>query len=240
MTPNGAILFAVTVVLGAMFASGPTGLLVTAVLVLVFGLVEVRWRTIGALAWSTAIVLPLAIFLSVVWVVIVGRAPSEVAANVPGTRAAALLHVVTICVRLFLVALVIQLTVRRFHHRTALAFIRAITAPLLVKKLLVLTLSLVDTILHAVDRSRTALVAGGVITARPSLRNIGNGWVLVQTVWLSVTTIAIGRVRDKWPAEHTLARLDEALASDVTGLTISDWVWLAVAVASAVLAFVVR
>ena len=56
---------------------------------------------------------------------------------------------------IFLVALVIQLAVRRFHNMTALAFIRAITAPLVVKKLLVLTLSLIDTILHAVDRSRT-------------------------------------------------------------------------------------
>ena len=240
MTPNGAILFAVVVVLGAMFASSATGLAAVAVLVLTFALIEVRWRTVGALVWSATIVLPLAIFLSLVWVVIVGRAPSEIAAGLPGTRVAALLHVVTVCLRLFLVALVIQLAVRRFHNMTALAFIRAITAPLVVKKLLVLTLSLIDTILHAVDRSRTALVAGGVITARPSLRNIGNGWVLVQTVWLSVTTIAVGRVRDKWPAEHTLTRLDEALASDTTTLTMTDGAWLTAALAAAIVSFVVR
>ena len=86
-------------------------------------------------------------------------------------------------------------------------------APPTIKKLLVLTLSLIETILHAVDRARAALIAAGIITRAHSWRNLRNGWVLVQTVWLTVLTIAIGRMRDKWPIEGTLARLDGALAA---------------------------
>ena len=44
--------------------------------------------------------------------------------------------------------------------------------PLAVKRLLVLTLSLIETLRHSVDRSHTALVASGVITRGLSLRNL--------------------------------------------------------------------
>jgi hypothetical protein len=119
---------------------------------------------------------------------------------------------------------------------TPLEFIRALRAPAAFKTLLALTLSWIDTILHAVDRSRTALVTAGVIAPRLSVRNIANGWLLVQTVWLSVVTIAMGRLRDKWPAENTLARLDEALAAAPQRVTWRDGLWVAAAVAAVVAA----
>ena len=127
----------------------------------------------------------------------------------------------------------------RFAHVTPLQFIRGLTAPLVVKKLLVLTLSWIDTILHAVDRSRTALITSGIIAPRLSFRNAANGWILVQTVWLSVITIALGRLRDKWPAENTVARLDEVLAAPAQPLARSDWLWIAAAAAALVTAQVV-
>ena len=61
------------------------------------------------------------------------------------------------------------------------------------KKLLVLSLSLIETTLQAVDRARAALIAAGIITRGFSWRNLRNGWLLVQTVWLTVVTIALGR-----------------------------------------------
>jgi hypothetical protein len=45
-------------------------------------------RVIGALLWSAGIVLPLAAFMGLVWIGIVGRAPHEIAANLEGSRAA--------------------------------------------------------------------------------------------------------------------------------------------------------
>lgn len=239
MTPNGAIVFGLVAIGAAMFSRG-SGLLAVLALCFAFGAVEIRGRTFRALLWSAGIVAPLAAFMALVWIGFVGRAPAEIAAQVPGTRMAALVHVATVCLRLFLVALTIQFVVLRFAHVTPLQFIRSVTAPPMLKKLMVLTLSLIDTVLHAVDRARTALVAAGVVTARFSLANVANGWVLVQTVWLSVITIATGRLRDKWPSENTLARLDAALAGVRTPLTRTDFAWMSLAALTAAIAFAVR
>ena len=68
-----------------------------------------------------------------------------------------------------------------------------------------------------------------------------HGWVLVQTVWLTVVTIAIGRTRDKWPVEHTLARLDGALATSMAPrLGAADCGWIALIVAGAAIAWGLR
>jgi hypothetical protein len=239
MTPNGAIAFGLIVIVAAMLSHAP-GLAILAALCLAFALIEIRTRMTKALTWSVAIVAPLAAFMALVWIVIVGRAPAEIAANVPGSRLAALVYVLTVCGRLFLVALVVQLVTRRFEHLTPLQFIRTASAPPIVKKLTVLTLSLIDTILHAVDRARTALIAAGVITARMSTRNFANGWLLIQSTWLSVVTIATGRLRDKWPTENTLARLDHALAGPPTPLARADLIWMSAAAVAAVVAVAVR
>jgi len=239
MTPNGAIVLAAVLVGGAMLTRDLVGLAALSLFCLGFGAIELRGRTVRALAWSAAIMAPLAAFMAVVWVGVVGRSPGEIAAGVTGTRAAALTHVAIICTRLFLIALVTQLVILRFADMTPLAFTRALRAPVVLKKLIALTLSWIDTILHAVDRSRTALITAGVITPRFSPRNAANGWILVQTVWLSVITIAIGRLRDKWPAENTLARLDEALATPAPPFRIGDGAWIAAAIAAVATARVV-
>jgi hypothetical protein len=234
MTPNGAIMFGLAVIAGAVAAGHLTGLTIMLALCAAFAAVELRDRAGKALAWSAAIVAPLAGFLVVVWVGVMGRSPDEMAAGLTGTRTAAFAYVLTLCLRLFLIALVTQLLVMRFAHVTPMRFIRGLTAPLVVKKLLVLTLSWIDTILHAVDRSRTALITSGIIAPRLSLRNAANGWILVQTVWLSVITIALGRLRDKWPAENTVARLDEVLDTPAQSLSYADWLWIAAAAAALV------
>ena len=239
MTPNGAIIFALAVIAGAVAAGHFAGLAIVLALCAAFAAIELRARAGKALAWSAAIVAPLAAFLVIVWVGVVGRSPDEMAAGLPGTRTAALVYVLTISLRLFLIALIVQLVVMRFAHATPLHFIRDMAAPLVAKKLLVLTLSWIDTMLHAVDRSRTALVTSGIIAPRLSFRTAANGWILVQTVWLSVVTIAVGRLRDKWPAENTVARLDQVLDTPARPLARADWLWIAAATAAIVMSQVV-
>lgn len=232
MTPNGAAAFALIVIVAAVAAHSLIGLAVLLALCLAFGGIELGRRTLNAFAWPVGVVAPLALFMGIVWIGVVGRSPAEIAAGVSGARTAALGYVTVVCARLFLVALAIRLVVLRFADSTPLAFIGALKAPLTAKKLIALTLSWMDTILHAVDRSRTALVTAGIIAPRLSLRNAANGWILVQTVWLSVVTIAIGRLRDKWPAESTLARLEEALRAPAPSLTPRDGWWMAAAIAA--------
>ena len=122
--------------------------------------------------WSAGIVAPLAAFMALVWIGIVGRAPAEIAAGEAGSRAAAAAYVAVVCMRLFIIAFAVQAAFLHFAGWTPLAFVRALAAPPVVKKLLVLTLSLIETMLHAIDRARTALIAAGIITRRMSWRNL--------------------------------------------------------------------
>jgi hypothetical protein len=233
MTPNGAVIFVLLVIAAALIARDPVGLTIVLALTLTFALGS-KGRIFGALAWSAGIVLPLAAFMGLVWIGIVGRAPVEIAANIDGSRATAAAYVAVICLRLFIIAFAIQAAFLHFARWTPLRFVGGLTAPAIPKKLLVLTLSLIETILQAVDRARTALIAAGIITRKPSWRNLRHGWILVQTVWLTVVTIAIGRTRDKWPIEDTLTRLDGALATGAAPrLGATDFAWLALAAAGA-------
>ena len=232
MTPNGAVLFALAVMAGGMVSQRLAALFLILGVCLAFGLIETRRHLLKAIAWSVAIVAPLAAFMGRVWVGIIGRAPAEIAAGVPGSRAAAFAFVTLVCLRLTVIALIVPLLVQRFTHLTPLQFVRALTLPLAAKRLLALTLSFIDTFLHAVERARIALITAGVVTPRVSLTNATQGWILVQTVWLSVVTIAIGRLRDKWPTEQTLARLDHVLHGPAPSLTIKDGVWIGLAVAA--------
>jgi hypothetical protein len=239
MTPNGAVLFALIAMTVAMLSQHLTALLVVSALCVAFGVIETRASLAKALGWSGAIVAPLFFLMAIAWVGLIGRAPDEIAAGVAGSRTAAFAFVALVSLRLAVIALIVQLVVRRFGHLTPLGFVRALWLPLAGKRLLALTLSFIDTFLHAVDRARTALVTAGVVTARLSLGNATQGWVLVQTVWLSVLTIALGRLRDKWPTEHTVARLDHVLCAPAPSFAVRDGIWIAGAGVAAVLASLV-
>ena len=232
MTPNGAVAFVLLIIVSALLGRDLAGLLIVLCAAGAFALAS--RRPVGsALAWSAGIVLPLALFMLVVWVGIVGRAPDEIAANLEGSRSAAALHVAIVCLRLFIVAFAAQAAFLHFDGWTPLRFIGELALPRVGKKLLVLTLSLMETILQAVDRARTALIGAGLITRAHSWRNLRHGWILVQTVWLTVITIVLGRTRDKWPIEDTLARLEGSLAARATArLTAADFGWMALAIAA--------
>jgi hypothetical protein len=237
MTPNGAVVFGLIIIAGSLIARDLPGLAIVLAVALAYGLAT-RRRVISALLWSAGIVLPLAAFMALVWVGIVGRAPAEIAAGVEGSRAAAAAHVALVCLRLFVIAFAVQASFLRFAGWTPLGFVRALTLAPTAKKLIVLTLSLIETMLHAVDRARAALIAAGIITRGHSWRNLRNGWVLVQTVWLTVVTIAIGRTRDKWPIEGTLTRLDGAVAAAAApAFAVADLGWIALGVAGAIVAW---
>ena len=236
MTPNGAIVFGLVAVAGSVVSGSLPGLAVMLAVALIFALGS-RRSIVSAATVSAGIVLPLAAFMGLVWIGLIGRAPHEIAAGVEGSRAAATLFVAITCLRLFIIAFAVQAAFLHFSGWTPLRFVRSLAAPLVVKKLLVLTLSLIETIRQAIDRARTALISAGIITRQASWRNLRNGWILVQTVWLTVVTIAIGRTRDKWPVEDTLARLDVTLAAHAPKLFgITDLAWTALAVVGLIVA----
>ena len=234
MTPNGAFAVGFILVALGVSAPGPRGAAVLVLVGLAFALVEVGGATLVAMRRAALVVVPLAVFMGVVWVGIVGRSPSQIAADAVGTRSAALAYVAAISGRLFFIVAVVQVVFLRFAALTPLGFVRALALPAAVKRVLVVTLSLIETLRHAIDRAHTALIAAGTLTRAASLRNIVHFWRLIQAVWLSAITIVLGRIRDKWPVENTLVRLDRALVAGKPQLFAGrDLLWLLVVLAAA-------
>jgi hypothetical protein len=234
MTPNGGVVFIAIVVLAAMMAR-ISGLIVLGGLTALFAIIEVGAPALLALRRAAILMVPLALFMVIVWVGVVGRAPADIAADQPGSRISALAYVTIVCARLFLIVVIVQAAGMRFISMTPLQFIRILRAPVALKRVMVLTMSLVETLEHSVDRAHTALVASGVITRRVSMRNFLNGWVLVQTVWLTAITSVTGRMRDKWPTENTLGLLDPLLTDEkTTPLSARDTIWIVAACAAGV------
>jgi hypothetical protein len=234
MSPNGAIAVAAVLIALSMTAPGPRGEVILVAFALTFAIIEVRGATLVALRRAAMVVLPLAGFMILVWVGIVGGSPSQIAADTAGTRTAALAYVAQICGRLLFIVAVVQLILLRFDALTPLQFVRALALPAAAKRTLVVTLSLIETLRHAVDRAHIALIASGTLTRAPSWRNVVHSWRLIQAVWLSAVTIVLGRLRDKWPVENTLALLDRALAGGKAQLFAGrDRIWLPIALATA-------
>ena len=66
-------------------------------------------------------------------------------------------------------------------------------------------------------------------------------WAVAPTAPSSADTIAIGRTRDKWPTEDTLALIDGTLADAAPrSLTATDFAWEALALAGLALAVGMR
>jgi hypothetical protein len=235
MTPNGAFTVGFILIALALGVAGPRGLAVLLALTLAFAVIEVRGASLLALRRAAIVVLPLAAFMGIVWVGIVGESPAQIAADTVGTRAAALAYVAKLCGRLFFIVLVIQLVFLRFRTLTPLRLMRTLALPAAVKRMLVITLSLIATLRHAIDRAHIALIAAGTLTRTPSLRNLVHSWRLIQAVWLSAVTIMLGRMRDKWPVENTIARLDDTLVNaDPKWFARDDRIWLPIALGAAV------
>lgn len=235
MTPNGGFAVGLILIALSVVEPGPRGAVVLVALALAFAIIEVRGASLIALKRAMIVVLPLALFMGVVWVGIVGEAPYQIAADAAGTRAAALVYVAKLSGRLFFIVAVIQLVFLRFADLTPLQLVRALALPAAVKRMLAITLSLIGTLGHAIDRAHIALIASGTLTRTPSLRNALHSWRLIQAVWLSAVTIMLGRMRDKWPVERTMARLDAALDGGGTRVFAGDdRIWLPITLGGAV------
>ena len=222
MSPTGAVLLGTVITIGAIFSLRPGSVLALMLEVGLFAALTLKRRAAAAAGYAMMVVLPLFAFMAAVWVIVVGRPPTIGAEIAHMPRTAALVYVAVICARLFIVIFIVRVTLLQFSEMTPLQFVGRLALPLLIKKLLVLTLSLIETLAHAVDRSRTALITSGLMTSRFSLRNFLHVWILIQTAWLTVISIAIARIRDKWPIENTMARLDDVLGRFAVRFTSID------------------
>ena len=117
MTPNGAIALVILVVLAAMMAR-ISGLVALYLFTALFAVIEVGPHAAVALRRAVILMLPLAAFMILVWVGVVGRAPADIAASQPGSRMNALIYVSIVCARLFLIVAIVQIAAMRFAPLT--------------------------------------------------------------------------------------------------------------------------
>jgi hypothetical protein len=131
MTPNGAIVFGLVAIAGSIAAANLPSLAMMLGIALIFALGS-RRSIVPAVKVSAGIVLPLAAFMGLVWIGLIGRAPHEIATGAEGSRAAAALFVAITCLRLLIIAFAAQAALLHFSGWTPLRFVRALAAPLVV------------------------------------------------------------------------------------------------------------
>lgn len=225
MSSNGLVLFLVVAVV-SVFTPSPSvvpvlGLALASAFTLALGRrgVVVARRAILSVA-------PLAIFLTLVWVVIVGRAPQVIFFR-STHPSSSWQSVAAITSRLFLLAL-LTFGVIEAGSRVRPLFVFGLALPREAKVLLLATTSLVGAMRLGAERAHTALVAANILTGRRSWRNLAHGWLLVRTTWVAAVGIAVERLDTKWTCEDLPGATAVALPR-VEGLNLRDMLWLSLA-----------
>jgi hypothetical protein len=235
MSANGVALFALLAIASVLFPSAA----VVPGFALALAILFVTSRGAGGLvALKRAILIsaPVAAFLAIVWIGVVGRAPDATIFYRPAGPVGAWTGVAAVGARLFLVALFTFAAVET-GARIRPSFLGGLAVPRPFKIVLLAAASLADVMRQGSQRAHTALVAANVLTGRPSLRNLSSGWLLLRTTWVAALGIADERLSSKWLHE------DLPEAAPLGGrrpLTGRDLAWLAAALASFAAAAAVR
>lgn len=175
---------------------------------------------------SLVLMFPLVLFLYLVWVVIVGAAPTNLGAPVQLTAQS---YVYAVSLKLFVFSALVFSLIEKFANGGAFQFVNNLTIPNALKSLLMLTLSLKNSFAQASTRSYSALVIAGVLTPRLSLRNMSHGWLLIRSIWVSTLSISFERLDSKWAIENLPDACIQNLAKTRALLSLGDWVWLLIA-----------
>lgn len=192
------------------------------------------WQAVRFAGFAVA---PLAVYLMLVW----GVAAQDVLptnALVGNGQGGATVFVFSVCVRLFLVVLLLRATLFPVLSETPLTFVRDLWLPAGGKAALLMTMSIASTIRASAEKSWVCLVAANLLTRGMSLKNIRNLPVALLTVWLFTVEALSVRLQHKWPAEDMRHRLAQAVdGTSRRRLSRRDAVWFAIALATAELSF---
>lgn len=225
MSPNGACIFFL-ITAGGVFAGNPhVQAWSYAPFVAVFMSLNIQAMA-NILKKSLVLMLPLVLFLYLVWVVIVGAAPTNLGEPVQLTAQS---YVYSVSLKLFVFSALIFSLVEKFANGGPFQFVNNLTIPNALKTLLMLTLSLKNSFAQASTRSFSALVIAGVLTPRLSLRNMSHGWRLMRSIWVSTLSISFERLDSKWAIENLPDSCVQNLAKTRTLLSLGDLVWLLIA-----------
>lgn len=202
VTSNGALMFFALTLVATFEPSRHLVPVGSGLVVLAYLVTEgrkVAWR---ALRRTLLLCGPLIAFLYLLWTIYLGYAPTEVLFAKSGQNLTAGEYTLGISTRLIVMVMLVVLLAESFQQRRPGEFIRGLCLPERAKILLLLAISLSNTMIIAARRAHTALTSANVLTGRWSARNVlGLHW-LIQATWLSSLAIAIERLDTKWRYEE--------------------------------------
>ena len=182
MTPTGLVLCVVTVSV-AIFVPGPYLVpLPPMAFVSCFLLLERRNDALKALGYGLVVMGPIAIYLSVVWILIAGAAPVPQGLPYPRAGHSAVVYVANLCSRLLLFVVLLHAALKSSLTEGALRFLTEVKLPKPVKIMLAMTLAIASTIRASTEKAWVSLVTANLLTPRMSWRNARHGGLLVHGV----------------------------------------------------------
>lgn len=233
MTPTGLVLYTM---LGSLSIFLPSSSVVPIPpLVLVFGflLMERRAEAIRAVASGILVVSPVAIYLSIVWILIANEPPSS-STLFPAFNQSVFAYVAGITSRLLLFVILLHAALKGFLTNRSLQFLTEIRSPLTVKVLVAMTLSIASTMRTSAEIAWASLVAANLLTPRMSWKNVQHGPLLAFTIWISMVGTLSTRLHTKWMLEDVRTRLGGLFApSFQKPMTIRDYCWVGAALIAA-------
>ena len=226
MTPTGTVIFAVIYLVTLFVPVAHPVPVACALLLAAYLAVEGSGYRRKSLRFAVIAVAPIAIMLSVIWIIIVGGSPAESYAA-GHSRSAAFEYVTRLTVRLFLFVLMIYATLSSRLQEAPIIFLSRLAIPQRVKLTTAMTLSIASTIRTATERAWTALVAANLITPQRSLRNLLHTWLFLQTIWLHIIATIAERMKSKWNIEDMDTMLGDVFEKRKYIPTGRDIFWIA-------------
>lgn len=197
-----------------------------------FTVIEQRDHAATALRRAFMIVAPVAVYLWVIWTMVVGTAPAGAMWSGADNSPTAAIYVTQIASRLFLFIVLLHVTVVSATNRGAVIFLRDLSAPLAAKIVIGLTLSTASTIRVAVQKAWLSAVAANVVVPRFAWRNFRHSGTLAGAAWLYLVATVSARLQTKWKIEGTDRHLGAEFSASSPAFAPRDWIWVCAATAT--------
>jgi hypothetical protein len=199
-----------------------------------FLLIERRSEVLNAITSGLLIVCPVAIYLSIVWILIADGPPSSSILFLPSSRSA-IAYVAGINLRLLLFVVLLHGALKRAATDHPVRFLAEIRLPRAMKVVIAMTLSITSTMRVSAEKAWASLVAVNLLTPRMSWTNVLHGPLLALAIWVSMVGTVSTRLHTKWLVEDLHARLDRVFSPSLEKpLTIRDCCWVAAALLTAI------
>jgi hypothetical protein len=226
MTPSGTLIFVTIFTINLLIPMRYPVPISCTILVALFIGVQGFKSLRESIRYTAFAVAPIAIMLTIVWVILVGTPPHLIGITQNTNRIAALSYVLTLTVRLLLFVFLVHSALSSRLNKAPMKFLSQLALPLPVRQTIAMMLSVASTIRNSTERTWVALVAANIITRKRSLRNILHIWLFLQTVWTFMVSTINERMSGKWKIEDIETMLEGVFVKRKYVPTMKDLFWI--------------